>query len=254
MYDKCPNCGYYVIYDSFSHEYVCPNCGTVVCDRPLVYDVRRHFSGGVIDNDVIVVDKVVLKNTWLSAGIELVDKMRGVVYSDYCTQKTSINLLREIYNNMDKYKLPDYTAVAKYVVLIASRKCSEHVDVRKLFKSINEIYKLTSTHKYLRQLYTPLTLREQAVNIAVNTIKCLEKHRVLNNNNIEEITETIKTLAEKTTISTKPRTLAIALVYTACLKHGYKIKTTYLTTCTNTTKNIVKRAIEKHTKKLLNLF
>jgi len=237
MYDKCPECGGNpIIYDIEFHAYVCPHCGLVINDRPLVYQFYQDY-GGYYYREKIVVKQ---RNTWLRAGVEVIEKLCNDIFKDECIFKIAIQILREMHDS--EFKLPSYEAAAKFAVLVASRKCNKHVDSKKLFKSISELYELLIKHSYLQQYYTPPT-KELALNIALNTIKCLGE-------NNDKITETIKKLVEKINISVKPLTLAILLVYTAHIVNNIKLEYKHIAKCLETTENTVKQAIIKHSRKI----
>jgi TFIIB zinc-binding. len=252
VWEKCPQCGHYVIYDSFYHEYVCPQCGVVVCDKPLVYDSSRYDRREEAVHYSALREGVLKRDWWLLAGIEFIIEMRGVVFHDYCTQRTAIEILRDVYEKLGKkaWRL-DYEDVSKYAVLVASRRCGEHVESTKLFKSLRDLYRLVRSHSYLREIYTPPRTSEQVVQDTMRILKCLEERGAIQDPSA--VKRVVSELASKLpSTSIPPRHAAIILVHAAILHSNQKrIKLEQLAQCSNTTKMALQHILRRHYSKVV---
>jgi len=236
--EKCPYCGKTpLIYDSEHCEIVCPYCGLVIDDRPLV---STSSSRDGKDSEKHRRRRPVListaHDTWLRAGLEIVRELYRHVFSDTCTLKTAERILSEIYQNVPRRELPDYEHAAKFAVLVASRRCGEIVELKMLFNSISEVYELLK-HDYLRKLYTPPDKTAQITQHALRIAKCLDE--IVISSEVEERVRMLKL----DTISSKPVNIAIALVYNML---GKRVDLSKLAECSNTTTRAVKNAIRKY--------
>jgi transcription initiation factor TFIIIB Brf1 subunit/transcription initiation factor TFIIB len=229
LHDRCPQCGNLLICDPEHGEIVCPHCGLVVDDRPLVHVGRSNESerhGRRITFNI--------GDTWLRASLGVVWDLYGHVFFDQCTLKTAEIILNEIHKNVPRRKLPDYELAAKFAILIASRKCGEIVELKRLLKA-SEIHKLISRHEHLRKLYTPLNKSEQVTQLALKIAMCLEDKGV--KNATRAVAERVRELK---VVSGKPLNIAIAVVHSVLGADTGKIAE-----CSNTTIDVVKRAIRR---------
>jgi uncharacterized Zn finger protein (UPF0148 family) len=240
--EKCPYCKNPLVYDSEHCEIVCPHCGLVIDDRPLVSTSSSRNKDSDREDRKHRRRRPVListDDTWLRAGLEIVRDlyMYKRVFSDTCTLKTAERILSEIYQNVPRRKLPNCEHAAKFAVLIASRRCGEIVELKRLFNSISEVYELLK-HDYLRKLYTPPDKATQITQHALRIAKCLDEIVISS-----EVMERVKML-KLGTISSKPVNIAIALVYSMLRK---RVDLSKLAECSNTTIHAVKNAIRKYT-------
>jgi transcription initiation factor TFIIIB Brf1 subunit/transcription initiation factor TFIIB len=236
VYVKCPQCGKNpLVYDPERGEIVCPHCGLVIDDRPLVH-VANESREQRREKAVLI---AVIRDTWLRASLEVLRKLYKHVFFDQCTLKTAEKILAEIYNNTRKR--PDYEHAAKFAVLVASRKCGEYVKLKKLFNSISEIYELLTKHEYLHKLYTPPDKTTQTRQLALKIAECLEEKGVTI---LEDVAEKTKNL-KLDTASGKPLNIAIAIVHNV-LRGKTSVDVDKIAECSDTTINIVKNAIRSY--------
>lgn len=239
--EKCPYCGKNpLIYDSEHGEIVCPHCGVVIDDRPLVStsSSRDDKDSGRKHRRTRPVLISTAHDTWLRAGLAIVRDLYLYkrVFSDTCTLKTAERILSEIHQNLPRRKLPDCERAAKFAVLVASRRCGEIVELKMLFNSVSEVYELLK-HDYLRKLYTPPDKTAQITQHALRIAKCLDEIVISS-----EVMERVRML-KLDTISSKPVNIAIALVYSMLKK---RVDLSKLAECGNTTIHAVKNAIRKY--------
>jgi transcription initiation factor TFIIIB Brf1 subunit/transcription initiation factor TFIIB len=220
-----------LICDPERDEVVCPHCGLVIDDRPLVYATSRNDESERHGRRVTFN----IGDTWLHASLEVVWDLYGHVFFDQCTLKTAEIILNEIHKNVPRRRLPDYELAARFAVLVASRKCGEVVELRRLFKRVSELRKLISRHEHLRKLYTPLNKSEQVMQLALKIAMCLEGKGV--KNATRAVAERVRELK---VVSGKPLNIAIAVVRNVLGADASKIAE-----CSNTTTDVVKRAIRR---------
>lgn len=232
MHDRCPQCGNLLICDPERDEVVCPHCGLVVDDRPLVYATSKSENKRRRRREVALNIGV---DTWLRAGLEVVQDLYQRVFFDQCTLKTAEIILSEIHENVPRRKLPNYEHAARFAVLVASRRCGEVVELRRLFKRVSELRKLISRHEHLRKLYIPLNRSEQVAQLALKIAMCLEGKGV--KNATRAVAERVRELK---VVSGKPLNIAIAVVHSVLGADASKIAE-----CSNTTTDTVRRAIRR---------
>jgi len=246
--EKCPYCGKNpLIYDSEHGEIVCPHCGAVIDDRPLV-SASSSRDGKYSDREHGRRRPVLIStahDAWLRAGLEIVRKLHKHVFSDTCTLKTAERILSEIYRNVPRRELPDCESAAKFAILVASRRCNEFVELGKLFESVSEVYELLR-HDYLHKLYAPPDRASQIKQLAVRIAKCLEWRGV--HRAVATVVDEVKRLDRDRlcTTSAKPLSLAVALVYTALKKRAIAVVLAEMAECAATRANAVKKAIERY--------
>jgi hypothetical protein len=246
VYESCPYCGKNVIYDSERCEIVCPHCGLVIDDRPLVSTSSSRNEDGGRKGRKHRRRRPVLISTdaWLRAGLEIVRDLYMRVFSDTCTFETAERILSEIYQNVPRRKLPNYEHAAKFAVLVASRRCNEFVELEKLFKSVSEVYELLR-HDYLHKLYAPPDRASQIKQLAMRIAKCLEKRGV----QVVVVVDEVRLDRDRLcTISAKPLNLAVALVYSTLKKRAIAVDLAEIAECAGTRVNAIKNAIERYSR------
>jgi transcription initiation factor TFIIIB Brf1 subunit/transcription initiation factor TFIIB len=239
LQEKCPQCGKNpLVYDLEYHEIVCPRCGLVIDDRPLVsvaenYKERWHRGSAFIS---------VGADAWLHISLEIVRSMYKRVFFDTCTLKTAEIILNEIHENVPRQKLPDYELAARFAVLVASRRCGETVELESLFESLSELSSLLR-HDYLRRLYVPPDRSVQIAQHALRIAKCLEERGV--QGAVERVSREAGRLdrGRLHTTSARPLSLAIALVYSVLRGRA---DTSEIAECAGTTVDSVKKAVERY--------
>lgn len=214
---KCPYCDKNpVIYDWTLNIYVCSHCGSVIDDRPIV-DCDEDYERP----EVLLIKPVTIKQRrgrWLAPAVEAVNSMYKRVFWDECTLKTAISMLHDLSRRIKKITLiEDYDALARFSILVSSRKCREPIALEKLFPSQHALTRLMNRYPQLVELYEPINLRDELVKNIVALTECLELE------NKDKILELAKIISDKIPIYTKPSTQAEAIVYYAIKKQGQKI-------------------------------
>ena len=249
MHEKCPYCGKNpLIYDSEHCEIVCPYCGVVIDDRPLVSTSSRDSKDGDRKHrHRRLVLTSTAHDTWLRAGLEVVRDLYLYkrVFSDTCTLDTAERILSEMYRSVPRRELPDYEHAAKFAVLVASRRCDEFVELEKLFGSVSEVYKLLK-HDYLHKLYAPPDRASQIKQLAVRIAKCLGERGV--HRAVVAVIDEAKSLDRDRlcTTSAKPLSLAVALVYSALKKRAIAVDLAEVAECAGTGVNAIRKAVGKY--------
>jgi transcription initiation factor TFIIIB Brf1 subunit/transcription initiation factor TFIIB len=239
LQEKCPHCGKNpLVYDLERHEVVCPHCGLVIDDRPLVSvaDCYKHREHG--HRRLVFIN--VCADAWLHISLEIVRSMYKQVFFDTCTLKTAERVLADM--RKSSRRLPDCEKVAKFAVLVASRRCGEVVELEKLFESVSEVYELLR-HDYLRKLYAPPDRIVQIVQHALKIAKCLEERGV--HGAVARIAEKAEQLSHDKlcTVSARPRNLAVVLVHST-LKDTVDLSE--ITECAGTKTSTIIKAIKRY--------
>jgi transcription initiation factor TFIIIB Brf1 subunit/transcription initiation factor TFIIB len=240
---KCPFCGFSpVIYDAKQQIIVCPHCGSVIDDRLLMYVCERRESGRNNATRDIVNFKP--GNVWRRASIELAMKMYNRVFYSSCTLEAAIDLIRKIYASIDE--LPRYDVITRFAILVASRKCGEYVEFKKLFSRQSDLTKLLAKYDYLRQIYIPSNPRDSTLTVVHSILKCLVNKGVLSPDMVVRVDSVVRDIHEGSGVYGKPRTIAAGLVYVACVKCGLGVKYRDVAKCAGMSVGAVLGAVRRH--------
>jgi len=241
---KCPFCGFSpVIYDAKQQIVVCPHCGSVIDDRLLMHVCERRESGRNNATRDIVNFKP--GNVWRRASIELAMKMYKRVFHSSCTLDTTIDLIRKIYESIDD-ELPRYDVITRFAILVASRKCGEYVEFKKLFSRQSDLTKLLAKYDYLRQIYIPSNPRDSTLTVVHEILKCLVNKGVLPPDMVVRVGNVVRDIHESNGIYGKPRTIAAGLVYVACVKSDINVKYSDVASCAGMSIGAVLGAVRRH--------
>jgi hypothetical protein len=190
-------------------------------------------------------------NVWRRASIELAMKMYKRVFHSSCTLDTTIDLIRKIYESIDD-ELPRYDVITRFAILVASRKCGEYVEFKKLFSRQSDLTKLLAKYDYLRQIYIPSNPRDSTLTVVHEILKCLVNKGVLPPGMVVRVGNVVKDIHEGCGIYGKPRTAAAGLVYVACVKCGLGVKYSDVATCAGMSVGAVLGAVRRHFWGLIN--
>jgi hypothetical protein len=190
-------------------------------------------------------------NVWRRASIELAMKMYNRVFYSSCTLDATIDLIRRIYASIED-ELPRYDVITRFAVLVASRKCGEYVEFKKLFSRQSDLTKLLAKYDYLRQIYIPSNPRDSTLTVVHEILKCLVNKGVLSPGMVERVASVVRDLHEGSGVYGKPRTIATGLVYVACVKCGLGVKYSDVAGCAGMSVGAVLGAVRRHFWGLIN--